>query len=822
MDKEPLLHQQQNDQDDDLLDDASSVDSVYQQQQNGDDLDEEVDSQEDLLSEAQQMTKDTQDGEFTDEDLISTYQDEHTSVSTTHDGESLDDSESYAGLRDQQLPSSYADLLGQKNNKSYHSMYDTDESDPEYSDTDTFSMDNKQYEESFLLDQQKKVAFDYRRQEDHEQALKSMYSYMRDVKKRRKVTKKVRGGFARIMRSISEWILSPDKFWKDIIYALLYYFQLAGLIWIIPYAFPQNVYTFTQWTVYFNLDFVSHRTTHSNLIQWGLNNDPFYPYYLTPWLIIPPLIFTMWLFLPWVKNFPIIRKCFYEVDRVTFTLLRIMYLPFLIHTYAYGFCGGAGQSAFQCQAFCPEIFGWCLTRSVPAFLGTVYYGVGVPLAFCWQARKMIVYARNTKHMNYLGNVEVEKVLRISNNYVLFRLHMISSYTRLGSYYIFIKEAVQKATLVIIWASLDGLDYEGELSWRSQIAISSFGFAVMIVPLIIEIVWRPYRNLSYFFIVQMLGYIHVFNVMLGWFLALDVRSPFLLPSQITILILMVNATVLAVLLGMMTFMFLMRVKWPINDRVVRELETKYSHYLKSIRNGYMLYAHALTTNPSFVRCDMLFYHKEYMQKLYQEAVMENNPLEETIEDCILKLEEEYYSNQKLSILPHAALEHWLPSLRRSMDRRQTEMILIPPRKRIFLMKILALRRIMGNQPLKRFAIGEKLPESESESETGDASKSDASFDLSSMDKLQAFLAQYQISMEDDDDDEDDNHNSEEEGDDIDRLLDAASNDDDETPHNSGTDNDDNQQDTNREQENDNNVDDDDNDDSGDDLLDMDDS
>mmetsp|Transcript_1522 Transcript_1522/g.5213 ORF Transcript_1522/g.5213 Transcript_1522/m.5213 type:complete len:882 (-) Transcript_1522:1362-4007(-) len=668
--------------------------------------------------------------------------------------------------------SSYVNLLRKDslNGGSFNSLYGN-MSDLEYSDEDTFSHDDDRFEESFLVQQQKKVAFDFRKQEDHENALKEMYLYMKATSKQRKVSKKVKGLVSRMFRRFSDVILSHDKFWRDMVYIVLNYFQIAGLLWIYPYVMPPNVYTFTQWTIYFNFDFISHREGHTNLVNFGLDNPPFYPFYLTPWLIIPPLLFTFWLVMPWFRSFPVIRKCYYELDRIIFTLLRMLYLPFLLHTWAGGFCGSQGQSAFQCAAFCPDEFGWCLTRSLPAFVASAYYAVGVPLAFCYQARKLIVYARNTKHMNYMGNVEVEKALRISNNYVMYRLYMISSYTRLGSYYVFIKEAVQKATMVFFWAVLDGRDDEGYYSWRSQVAISSFTFAVMILPLVMELFWRPYRNLSYFMLTQMLGWVHVCNVMLAWFLALEVRSPFLLASQLTILILMVNATVLVVVFGMLTFMILMRVKWPINDRVVQELETKYAHYLKSIRNGYMLYAHSLTTNPSFVRCDLLFYHKEYMQKLYQEAALENNPLEETIEDCILKLEEEYYANQNLTFMPHKGLQSCLPTLRRNMDRRQTEMILIPPRKRILLMKLLALRKIIGNQPLKRFKVGE-APTTPDLGDEDEDDKSEESVDLSSMDKLQAFLAQYDIHLSESDDEEE-RENSDKEDDDIDRLLDEAS-------------------------------------------------
>lgn len=734
---------------------SHSIDSIYNQNA-------EDDTEEDAYASSNDPTED----EGSEDDLLS-YNDETDNLnSASYSNSSINKSavlEIQDTLHSELQSTSYGKIIEEP----FLNPGDENDSEIDYSDDDTYSMSSENNGETILMQQQKKMTFDYKKQDEHESALKEMYDSMKRAHDKRSRSKKVKSFFRKIARWVSDWILSPDKFWSDLFYTIFTYFQIAGLLWIFPYILPSNVYIFTQFTIYFNLDFVSHREDRPNLLSWGLDNPPFYPYYLTPWLVIPPLLFAFWLSLPYLRFLPVIRRIYFELDRIIFMLLRLLYLPFLLHTFAYGLCGGKGASAFQCAAFCPNEFGWCLTRSVPAAIASLFYGVGVPLAFCLEVRKLIVYARNTRHMGYVANMEVEKLLKISNNYVLYRMYIISSYTRLGSYYVYIKEAVQKATLVIIWSSLDGRDSLGVYSWRSQVAISSFAFAVIVGPLIIELFWRPYRNLSLLLFNQLLGWVHVMNVMLAWFLALGVRSPFLLASQLTILILMVNATALFGGFVIMVLLLLLRIKWPINDQVVKELETNYNHYLKAIRNGYMLYAHALSTNPSFVRCDLIYYHKEYMQRLSQEAVMEKNPLEDTLEDCILKLEEEFYASQNLTILPHKPLQYALPSLRRNLDRRQTEMILIPTRKRILLLKVLALKVLVGHHQIARVHVGDPPPK-DIDTPRDDEMDSTDSADFSTMDKLQAFLDQYKINLSSDDEDNSDKDEDE----DIDKLLDAV--------------------------------------------------
>lgn len=721
--------------------DEESYEEEESEEEEEDDEDEDLELENDEESEGKQKSKEKR------------YDDESDEESDLISGTGSDESDEDIN---QEMLGDMNKLEEVGGGQSFYQGYvDGGLSPNEYSDTDD-SIDQDHIQETFLVEQQRRVTTDYRLQEEHENALaimKDRYKQRKAMRKKKRVHK-VRSFLTKRFTNISRRLLSIDKFWTDLLFHLFTHMQIAGLIWAMPFTFPVSVYKLTQFTVSFNFDVISHReddkinnllgslTSDANPSQYGLDNAPFYPWYLLPWMLVPPLLLTLWRLLPYARVVPFVRRFYYSLDRLLFVTLRILYIPFLIHVYAHGFCGGQGKAAFKCQFFCADKFGWCLTRSVPSIIAVVYYMIGFPLFYLLEATPLIVYRRNQKHLNYINNVEVEKALGISNNYVNYRYHMISSYSHFGCYYLIAKECFQKAVLVIIWASLDGRDYDGNYSWKSAIAICAFAFFVCILPLVIELYFRPYRTLSSTLITQILGWGHVINFMLAWFKALRVNSPFLLETQLRILMLTVNGFIIVTVLSVMTLMSCFRIRWPINSKVVHELETKYSHYLKAIHDGYMLYHHALTTNPAFVRCDLLSYHKKFLEKLHQEAQIERNPLDETIDDAILKLEEEYFANEALTIFPHAQLEECLPTLRAHMNRRQTEMILIPPQKRIMLLKILALRALIGDRVVSRKRPGE--PDTESEMSEEDELAID---NISTGDKLNEFLRNIMEGVED---------------------------------------------------------------------------
>jgi hypothetical protein len=497
-----------------------------------------------------------------------------------------------------------------------------------------------------------------------------------DAKKKRSIT-------GRIGSTLSKSLSFYNKIWSDIAYIVFDNIQLLGLIWILPLGLPYWFYNVMRFSLYFNVDFISSKHTIFNSLEFLQRGNDRFPWHLIVWWIVPAII-ALWVVIPRLSNF----KYRTELERVLYTVIYMLYLPFMIQTLVYGVCDSNAFGEFNCNFYCKDGRYYCLARSIPYLVITLSVVISVPILFWWESRKLILYSGSKKHDNMLRGLETERALELTNHYVESRYHLINSYKKSAILYMMNIRFLQKLLIIAVLCAVPSYN-NGKLDDKYEWIIGMVTWLVIVIPLLIELFWRPYRVLSPLFVSQVLGWVNSSNAFFGWMRAAKVRNPFLVDSNLIILMFCLNGgALLLVILCCIFWKFIQKIQWPINREVIHELQSAYWHYIEAIKNGYLLYEHAQSTHPMFVRCDLIERQKMILQQYYSEAIIQRNPLEDTLEDVIMKLEEEHFINEPYTILPHEPLQSVLYQLKADMDNRYSRMLLIPFHKKIILMKILA--------------------------------------------------------------------------------------------------------------------------------------
>lgn len=352
-------------------------------------------------------------------------------------------------------------------------------------------------------------------------------------------------------------------------------------------------------------------------------------------------------------------------------------------------------------AFCTNESGYCLTSSIPSFILGGIFSVIVPLLMVRDSRKLVVYSRRKKHQKFIESIEVEEALELNANYSTKRYYLISSFN--GSktfYYMYLFKPLQKLMIIILICSIPTVNYLGEKILVGINMLGMFMFIILAIPQVFEMWLRPHRTLAHTLIYQTLGIVLCINVFLSWNASIGVRNPFLVDTSLFVLLIMINCFAFGcVILFLIVFIF-SKTQWPVNSRVIETLITKYDCYIDAVKDGYLLYEYAVSAHPMFVRCDLLEKQKNILKEYYGQAIRDNNPMEETLENILLKLEEEHYLSSHTSILPHKPLQEVLGVLKERMDKRYEEMILFPFRKRVILLKILAFKAFLNGKDFSK--------------------------------------------------------------------------------------------------------------------------
>lgn len=505
------------------------------------------------------------------------------------------------------------------------------------------------------------------------------------LQRARKLAKRNRSTLGKTMTIFSNSLRFYNKTWSDIAYIVFDNIQLLSLIWILPLGLPYWFYNVMRFSLYFNLDFISSKRNIFNALEYLQRGSDQFPWYLIVWWIVPAIII-LWIIIPRLSKF----KYRTEFERILYTIIYMLYLPFVMHSVVYGICGASNAfGEFNCRFYCSDGRYYCLARSIPFLVITLSVIISVPILFWWESRKLMIYRSSNKHETLLRGVETELALDLTDHFVKRRYHLINSYKKNAVLYMMNIRFLQKLLIIAILCAVPSYNKYGKLDDQYAWIIGMVTWLVIVIPLFIELIWRPYRVLSPLVISQLLGWINSSNAFFGWMRAAKVRNPFLVDTNLVILMFCLNGSVLLLVILLCVFWkFIQRIQWPINGEVIHELQSVYWHYIEAIKNGYLLYEHAQSTHPMFVRCDLINRQKFILQQYYSEAIIQQNPLEDTLEDVFLKLEEEYYINEPYTILPHEQLQSVLHQLKANMDKRHSRMLLIPFHKKVILMKILA--------------------------------------------------------------------------------------------------------------------------------------
>ena len=500
--------------------------------------------------------------------------------------------------------------------------------------------------------------------------------------------------FHRLIDKTSALLSNYNKIWSEILFEVIDYFQILGLIWILPLNLPHLFYQVFRFTLYFNLDFIHSKKPILNALHFvpeQFKNT--FPSYLIEWLLYL-LVIALWWLLPRTR-----LKLRMQLTRVVYAIVYLLYAPFVMYVMEYGVCGATNSyGRFRCDFFSQNSHHYGLSRSIPYLVLALLCIAAIHVILLWTYNyNLIMYRRSGKHEKQIQSIETEYAMGMSKTFMDKAYYMINSYHRSATYYMTHIRYMQKLCIVIVLCAVPSQNknnsnhplignFNDEYNWIMGLST----MLLLALPLLFELYLKPYRVMSSLIVRQLLGWTNVINAFFGWMKATNVQNPFLVDRYLSVIMLVINWTAFGlVVLLTVTWLLLFRLQWKINGSVIKELKSNsYKHYIEAIEQGNLLYEHAQSTHPMFVRCDLIRKHKFLIKQFYYEAVKQRNPLELTLEDTVLKLEEEHHVNQRWSILPHRPLQKVLPRLRRQMDQRDLKHILMSFDKRVILLKILA--------------------------------------------------------------------------------------------------------------------------------------
>eukprot|EP00696_Hemimastix_kukwesjijk_P010203 gnl/Hemi2/22816_TR7644_c0_g1_i1.p1 gnl/Hemi2/22816_TR7644_c0_g1~~gnl/Hemi2/22816_TR7644_c0_g1_i1.p1 ORF type:complete len:802 (+),score=250.25 gnl/Hemi2/22816_TR7644_c0_g1_i1:154-2559(+) len=472
-------------------------------------------------------------------------------------------------------------------------------------------------------------------------------------------------------------------FWAEKLGLLLYFLQVFALIRCVSDSWPWPTWwsSYTKWTVLFNLDFAFFLASSGNF-----NYVP----YVIIWLSVPPCIVTYFFFMTKVifkENLPNARK----VERITLVICESLYMPYTLAVFRIVACSTSSFSAID------SVLGsncWQLQHLILLAFVVICSGlflIAIPTYLAKLILHQAVYKSTDDHELYVRGKEAEFLLNLDSFWETQRFFLFASFKRRWILYAMYTLAF-KVLLVILILATTAIP-------ATQALIL---FCLLGVSQLLQLIKLPFRDNLSNSMCHLLGWCNCINCLFGWLATLGIKSSFFVDSVQTFWLMALNFSALFFYFAIVGFAKCFNKQWVVTPALVAKEMRSFRHHVH-----YIIVCRELTRTtrmglPEFIRLDVLSKHIDIMNNVWVESKRENLSLQKTIEDVLEDLVDTYNKVRPFSLLTKNSrpLELALRGLRERLDQRRIDFMLIGEARRVILMRMLALRVLVGDRKIRK--------------------------------------------------------------------------------------------------------------------------
>ncbi|CEM31306.1 unnamed protein product [Vitrella brassicaformis CCMP3155] len=487
---------------------------------------------------------------------------------------------------------------------------------------------------------------------------------------------------------------SVDLFWLEKILLIWDAAQIWGLCWVMfqPYLPYQWNYR-TKFSVWFNMDIANsefrplpghRRVNELTLNRWER------VVYLFVWAAYPLVL--LGLRHLYVKSR--VKRGIYTPDmkasseRWLLLACMITYTWFLMGTLPIVFCQDDWDG---CDPW------WYFILRMVLGVYCVGMAVCVPVLVFKLIHRQIVADDNEAHERYLRLKETEYLLDLNSHWDHGHIWLFSSYKRslLRVYHRPILFAV-KFIMVLVYSCFPTLSFIPQ-SERNMTQAMIVCVALLFVTILtwVRKLYRCYSTwlLQQAFFWNMCAYslIAAIKTVEGY------NSVFLVDATLSLILISIHMAI-GIFIGIVLLICMgrsaLRGLWPVTLEDADEIAMEHEDVVHDLQLAKRMLEEYGVTNRRYIPVDRVQAMMQNLEYHLNATRKYDHPFHWTVVDVLEDITDLYAEVKAMSYLPHPALEGVLIPLQKALRARRQELVLMNPKKRRILLKLVALRALCG--------------------------------------------------------------------------------------------------------------------------------
>eukprot|EP00762_Andalucia_godoyi_P003641 ANDGO_00730.mRNA.1 hypothetical protein PHYSODRAFT_318559 len=467
-------------------------------------------------------------------------------------------------------------------------------------------------------------------------------------------------------------IFSTNLYWSEKLQLLWDFAQLVAFWIAFPVPFPKLWLEDSSLVRAFLFDVPLDRTGVSSWYSFDPATSPSGPLYIFIFVLagLPVLLAAVYAVLSRYKS--------RNMQRLVVSIMQCIYMPVIYHLAKMGVCQSDGGVLFTCQ---PQITGGAIPLLAVSIVIIVLFGIGFPFLMIHAIQKRLIYKSGPDHDAYIRAKEAEYILNLDRAYKKHNFYLFSSFKR---HSVFFKPCMLLFKFLCI-VVLCG--FQSDMQWRAMTMC-----LLLAVPLLWCFFRPPFRCTSSSLCLEILGWCLFVPMLFGYLISTGAESPMLISTVVRVFVIFfLSAGPCAVaLIILFRLLFERNTTWPVNASSVSQLTNGYEHFVAAIHHANKLLRRISETRPELQRCDLMSKMIRTLNEYWEQASYEEHPLANTLQFRMERLITEYNRYKNITLLPNRELEDIILEFKDRADTREKDLILMKPKKRSILMKLLALR------------------------------------------------------------------------------------------------------------------------------------
>jgi len=481
------------------------------------------------------------------------------------------------------------------------------------------------------------------------------------------------------------------------------YLQVYGVMWNMAqvWKWPYIWIAWTQWTVWFNLDWFSTSSrgalrgkSQTDINKWG-ELDGYLVIYALPFIIVPVVCILMTVLYQQLLKRRKFQLQGYTAATTALLLqfLQLSYMPVCLAVSRVFYCETNGELSVDPSKRC-----WtgehlvvsicCLLLGVPLF-------IGLPALIYRYIDQTVVYDLESDHERRLQAWELSYIFDLDDVWLRLQLWLTSSFRLQGAYFSFYQLIFQAYCLVLF------------LCFRFSIAAQSTLFCLgCVLCFLLTLRTQPYRNPSSNVVACVLGALLVVNSAFGMFNAYGVQNSVMVSGTETVCLLGFNsAGAMCLIIVVIWCMCSGGYTWP-SHRTLHRIRSSslwpvVERWVAAVREGYAVDADCYLCSPECVDILGLEERIRALRRAWLDASSVGSVFTVILSDALEQLLRTHAVMAPVALRGKEVWDKaWISGGREAFMKRERTYKLVPPRKRRIITKLLALKAFIGDRSIRR--------------------------------------------------------------------------------------------------------------------------